>query len=335
MSLVSRIVSLAEGIAADIKALALGKVDVVAGLGLSANSYTSPEKSKLAALPPQALVSMARAATLDIGTADAQVIQVTGTAGTISSFGTAPIGVRRLIITAGALKTFAHSASLILPGAANLGAQAGTALEAVSLGDGVWRVTSVTLPSGTAVVGTPWAGGTLTKAIGDAPRGSIAVAATTDIGSIDRNTVVLTGGPGNITSFGSSPEGTWRRLWCQSTDTVIKTGGDISTPSSQDLQLSYGDVLEVYSLGPSSGWICLNYQSNGGLLSGSYARIGSLPAGTRQAIMELAGNTSGNPRNAPLKLNQGVNMATPENGAFEFDGEHLYFTIGGVRKTLA
>ena len=37
---------------------------------------------------------------------------------------------------------------------------------------------------------------------------------------------------------------------------------------------------------------------------------------------------------APLKLTAGTNMTTPENGAFEFDGTNLYFTVGGVRKTV-
>lgn len=37
---------------------------------------------------------------------------------------------------------------------------------------------------------------------------------------------------------------------------------------------------------------------------------------------------------APLKLTSGTNMTTPESGAFEFDGTSLYFTVGGVRKTV-
>ena len=47
-----------------------------------------------------------------------------------------------------------------------------------------------------------------------------------------------------------------------------------------------------------------------------------LPAGTATA------NT------APIKLTAGTNLTTPENGAFEFDGTNLYFTVGGVRKTV-
>jgi hypothetical protein len=37
---------------------------------------------------------------------------------------------------------------------------------------------------------------------------------------------------------------------------------------------------------------------------------------------------------APLKFTAGTNLTTPENGAIEFDGTNLYFTTGGVRKTI-
>lgn len=37
---------------------------------------------------------------------------------------------------------------------------------------------------------------------------------------------------------------------------------------------------------------------------------------------------------APIKLTAGVIMTTPEDGAFEFDGANLYFTLGGVRKII-
>lgn len=37
---------------------------------------------------------------------------------------------------------------------------------------------------------------------------------------------------------------------------------------------------------------------------------------------------------APIKLTAGVNLTTPENGTLEFDGTNLYFTVGGIRKTV-
>jgi hypothetical protein len=38
---------------------------------------------------------------------------------------------------------------------------------------------------------------------------------------------------------------------------------------------------------------------------------------------------------APLKLKAGTNLASPENGAIEFDGTNYYATSGGTRYTLA
>lgn len=37
---------------------------------------------------------------------------------------------------------------------------------------------------------------------------------------------------------------------------------------------------------------------------------------------------------APLKIDAGTNLTTPENGAMENDGTHLYFTLGGSRYQL-
>jgi hypothetical protein len=37
---------------------------------------------------------------------------------------------------------------------------------------------------------------------------------------------------------------------------------------------------------------------------------------------------------APLKLTPGTNLTTAEDGAFEYDGTHLYFTIGSTRHTI-
>ena len=51
------------------------------------------------------------------------------------------------------------------------------------------------------------------------------------------------------------------------------------------------------------------------------------------AKLHLAAGTA-TASTAPLKLTSGTNLSTPENDAFEFDGTNLYFTVGGVRKTV-
>jgi hypothetical protein len=61
-----------------------------------------------------------------------------------------------------------------------------------------------------------------------------------------------------------------------------------------------------------------------------YDPTGSSPA---SAKIELGAGTA-TAGTAPLKLRSGTNLTTPENGAFEFDGTNLYFTVGGVRKIV-
>lgn len=54
---------------------------------------------------------------------------------------------------------------------------------------------------------------------------------------------------------------------------------------------------------------------------------------TPTAVLHLKAGTA-TAGTAPLKLTSGINLTTPENGTFEFDGTNLYFTVGGVRKTV-
>ena len=66
------------------------------------------------------------------------------------------------------------------------------------------------------------------------------------------------------------------------------------------------------------------------ILSGGNVGIGQ---SSPTAVLHLkAGTATAN--TAPLKLTAGTNLTTPENGTFEYDGTNLYFTVGGVRKTV-
>ncbi len=58
--------------------------------------------------------------------------------------------------------------------------------------------------------------------------------------------------------------------------------------------------------------------------------IGNTTAAATARLTIMAGSTS----YAPLQLTAGTNLTTPLNGCFEFDGTNLYFTVGGVRKTV-
>lgn len=85
--------------------------------------------------------SLASAATCDIGAANSLIVQITGTTG-ITSFGTTYSGPR--IVRFAAALTLTHSATLVLPGAANITVAAGDFLIAVPNGNPAsgWRVTA-------------------------------------------------------------------------------------------------------------------------------------------------------------------------------------------------
>jgi hypothetical protein len=88
------------------------------------------------ALAPE---SIASASTTDIGSAAAESVQITGDT-TITSFGTAPAGIRRELIFAGSL-TIVNSANIQLANSVNWTTSAGDVLTFRSLGSGQWIMT--------------------------------------------------------------------------------------------------------------------------------------------------------------------------------------------------
>lgn len=70
---------------------------------------------------------------------------------------------------------------------------------------------------------------------------------------------------------------------------------------------------------------------NGGTFTNNGFRLDINGTGRFQNTLTLATGTT---TLAPLKLTAGTNLTTPINGSFEFDGTNLYFTVGGIRKTV-
>ncbi len=100
-------------------------------------------------------VTLASAATVDIGAAAANTVNISGTT-TITSFGTIAAGATRRVVFQGALTLTYNAASMILPGGANLTTAAGDTAEMLSLGAGNWRCVSYQLASGYArAAGSP------------------------------------------------------------------------------------------------------------------------------------------------------------------------------------
>ena len=83
---------------------------------------------------------IASATTTDISAPTGDYISITGTT-TITALGTAPVGVNRTLVFAGALTLTHNATSLILPTAANITTAAGDRADFLSLGSGNWICT--------------------------------------------------------------------------------------------------------------------------------------------------------------------------------------------------
>lgn len=116
---------------------------------VSGRSQQFPAGDALAlagALDEAAIVTLASAATVAIGAAQANTIQISGTT-TITSFDTVASGAVRRLVFSGALTLTYNATSLILPGLANITTAAGDAATFVSLGGGNWRCVGYQLAS--------------------------------------------------------------------------------------------------------------------------------------------------------------------------------------------
>jgi len=74
--------------------------------------------------------------------------------------------------------------------------------------------------------------------------------------------------------------------------------------------------------------------------SGTTSRLSVTPSGSigigidnPVALLHLAAGTA-TANTAPIKLNTGTALTTPEDGAIEYHGSHIYFTIGSTRYQL-
>lgn len=100
----------------------------------------------------------------------------------------------------------------------------------------------------------------------------------------------------------------------------VGIGRDVDVPSAtSDGQLSLQNAL--YGTGNTGTSTIPSTGNLGAYVQAPTARF-HLPAGSATA------------GTAPLKMTSGTVLGTPEDGAIEFDGTHLYVTIGGVRKTV-
>lgn len=130
---------------------ALGSsVATAAEIKTASNNTKTVTPAGLANAVGGAWVSVASAATVDLGAQTVANVQVTGTT-TITSFGTTDSGVTRQLRFSGALTLTHNATSLILPGAASITTAANDVATAISLGSGNWVVTNYERASGQPV----------------------------------------------------------------------------------------------------------------------------------------------------------------------------------------
>jgi hypothetical protein len=100
------------------------------------------------------------------------------------------------------------------------------------------------------------------------PFGTVASAATTDIGAVTSQNVTVTGTT-TITSFGTVAAGTFRRLVFSGILTLTHNATSLILPQGGNVVTAVGDSLEAVSLG-SGNWRVTSYQRIGsnGLVSG-------------------------------------------------------------------
>jgi hypothetical protein len=116
-------------------------------------------------------------------------------------------------------------------------------------------------------------------------------------------------------------------------DSNIWLGGNAISPTDQNSVVSVGNGYTIINAAQSGSRMYFTINNVPSMNMNSVGLF--IGTGTTAATAKLhlaAGTAAAN--TAPIKLTAGTNMATPENGAFEFDGTNLYFTVGGVRKTV-
>lgn len=228
--------------------------------GASSSGFTGGTLSS--ALNEAPVVTLASAATLNIGAAVANTISVSGTT-TVTAFDSIASGAKRVLHFQGILTLTHNGTSLILPTGANIATAAGDVAEFLSLGSGNWRCVSYLRASGAALSGGgSFTGGTLTSALNEAPQVTLASAATVNIGAAAANSVSISGTT-TITAFDSIASGAVRRLVFQGALTFTHNATSLILPGGGNITTAAGDVAWMESLG-SGNWRCVGYHKANG-----------------------------------------------------------------------
>jgi hypothetical protein len=192
-------------------------------------------------------VTLASAATTDIGNQASNRISLTGTA-TITSLGTTYSGPVFVRIAAGGAPVFTHDATaLITPLGVTFTGAAGDCF--------------IAYPKATAGTADGWIMANYERASGaplnELAEVSVASAATTDIGSAKSSNLLVTGAV-TITSLGTVAAGTVRKVRFSGAPLLTYNATSLILPGAANIQAAAGDCAEFESLG-SGNWVCRGY----------------------------------------------------------------------------
>lgn len=257
------------------------------GSALTGSAFTGGTLS--AALNEAPQVTIASAATTDIGAATANSISVTGTT-TITGLGTIPSGALRRVVFAGAL-TLTHSGTaLILPGGANITTAAGDVAWFESMGSGNWRCVGYHKASGAAVAGGGGLTGFTSSLLTASPNN------TTNVSQI-----LASGGTANQQAA-FTPKGTGG-VSAHAPDST-SAGGNVRGTNSVDWQTQRSAATQVASGGSSTVGGGLNNTAsgtgdtvaggNGNVASGGYSSVAGGGSNTTSSNYASCGGGFGN-----------------------------------------
>lgn len=161
---------------------------------------------------------IASATTVDLSTATGNYVHVTGSLGPINSFGTVSAGIRFLLVFDSTPTITHNGTSLLLPGSANIVAEAGDRAEVVSLGAGNWRCLWYQRASVNPITGIPLIAANNLSDVANAStsRANLGLSIGTDVQAYDADTLkadtadVLTAGfAGAVYDAGTKSSGTF------------------------------------------------------------------------------------------------------------------------------
>lgn len=211
--------------------------------------------------PRVTLDSATTPGTVDLGAAAviSNSVLINGT-NNVASFGfAAPVGAVRTVRFGGVL-ILVNSATLLLPGGANITTAAGDCGVFECLAAGSWRCVSWQRADGQSPI--TFGGGTLTKALNNAPQVTIASAGAIDVAGALANTIRITGTQ-YIGSLGNAPSGSKRTLIFDGAATLAFSTVMI-LPGGANITATVGDIAEFECEGLGA-WRCTSYTRASGL----------------------------------------------------------------------